>query len=52
MRVPPTLCTMHLGAPVVPLEYMMNSGCENGTYGEIQLQSCNLVGVRVRYGKV
>ena len=31
MRVPPTLCTMHLGAPVVPLEYMMKRGCENGT---------------------
>ena len=31
MRVPPTLWTMHFGLPVVPDEYMINSGWSNET---------------------
>ena len=32
MRVPPTLWTMHFGLPVVPDEYMINSGWSNETW--------------------
>src|SRR5207237_9733347 len=33
--VPPALCTMHLGNPVVPDEYMMYTGWSNGNRSKL-----------------
>lgn len=35
----PCECTIHLGAPVVPDEYMIYRGCEKGSWAKVKGES-------------